>query len=54
MFGEAITNAVITDYARTLNEARTNGNLSVKSNGVLLNTQNVGKQVNKNTFYGDI
>ena len=52
MFGEAITNAVIKDYAQTLNKARSNGNLSVDSMGVL-NTNNLGKPVKKNTFYGE-
>lgn len=53
MFGETITNAVITDYARRISEARVNGNLAVKSNGVL-NTDKAGISVKKNTFYGDI
>lgn len=52
MFGEAITNAVIKDYAQVLNETRTKGTLSVDSSGVL-NINNLGKQVKKNTFYGD-
>ncbi len=52
MFGETITNAVIKDYARTLNESRINGTLSVNSSGIL-NTNGIGKSVKKNTFYGD-
>lgn len=52
MFGEALTNAVIKDYAQTLNQTRSNGSLSVDSRGVL-NTNNLGKSVKKNTFYGD-
>ena len=53
MFGETITNAVITDYARRISEARVNGNLTVKSNGVL-NTDKAGISVKKNTFYGNV
>ncbi len=52
MFGEAITNAVITDYGRTINDPRKNGTLTVKSNGVL-NTNNEGIPIRKNTFYGE-
>lgn len=53
MFGETVTNAVITDFARTINEARTNDNLSVTSKGIIT-TENTGTKVKKNTFYGEI
>lgn len=53
MFGETITNAVITDYARTLNEARKQGNLSVNPNGIL-STDKTGITVKTNTFYGGV
>lgn len=52
MFGESITNSVIKDYAQNLTKSRINGTLSVDTNGVL-NNSNSGKQVKKNTFYGD-
>lgn len=52
MFGEAITNLVLTDYAKKLNEERATGRLNIDPNGVLT-TSATGIPVKKNTFYGD-
>lgn len=53
MFGETITNHVITEYARSISAARQTDNLSVNSKGVL-NITSTGIPVKKNTFFGGI
>lgn len=52
MFGETVTNLVLTDYTKTLNEARSLGMLSVSQNGTL-GSSGSGISVKKNTFYGN-
>lgn len=52
MFGETVTNLVLTDYAKRLNEERATGKLNVAPNGVLT-TSATGIPIKKNTFYGD-
>lgn len=52
MFGETVTNLVLTDFAKAINEARSSGSLSVSSNGVLRSDRS-GTPIKKNTFYGD-
>ena len=51
MFGEAITNLVLTNYAKKLSETRAAGKLNIDPNGVLT-THATGIPVRKNTFYG--
>lgn len=51
MFGESITNTVIKEQAENVSQHRDAGTLAVSSTG-LLNTENVGATVKKNTFYG--
>ena len=51
MFGEAVTNDAIKDYAKRIGVQREMGNLSVDSAGKL-NTSNEGNKIRKNTFYG--
>lgn len=51
MFGEAITDSAIKEYASALNESRNTGNLSVSSTGTL-NIKKSGIPVKKNTFFG--
>ena len=51
MFGESITTTVIKEQAEIITNARELGALSVGPTG-LLNTDNVGALVKKNTFYG--
>lgn len=52
MFGETVTNEAIMEYAKKMNENRSEGVLSVDSAG-RLNTKGVGASVRKNTFYGE-
>ena len=51
MFGEAITNLVLTNYAKKLSETRAAGKLNIDPNGVLT-IHATGIPVRKNTFYG--
>lgn len=52
MFGETVTNLVLTDFAKAINTARNSGNLTVSSTG-RLSLDSTGKTVKPNTFYGD-
>lgn len=52
MFGETVTNLVLTDFAKATNTARNSGNLTVSSTG-RLSLDSTGKTVKPNTFYGD-
>lgn len=52
MFGESVTTMVIKEQAENYTNARVSGTLSVGSTG-LLNTDNIGVLVKKNTFYGE-
>ena len=51
MFGDDITNDVVKENTKHINDARKAGTLAVGTNG-LLNTNKVGASVLKNTFYG--
>lgn len=52
MFGEVVTDYTITKFAKATTAARVNGTLSMDKNGTL-NTNGLGAQVKKNTFYGN-
>ncbi len=52
MFGESLTIDVIKEQADNVSLAREAGRLAVKETGIL-NTQNIGLPVKKNTFYGE-
>lgn len=52
MFGEVVTDYAITKFAKATTAARVNGTLSTDRNGTL-NTNGLGAQVKKNTFYGN-
>ena len=52
MFGEVVTDYAITKFAKATTAARVNGTLSMDRNGTL-NTNGLGAQVKKNTFYGN-
>jgi len=49
---KTVTNEAIMEYAKKMNENRSEGVLSVDSAG-RLNTKGVGASVRKNTFYGE-
>ena len=52
MFGETVTNAVLKDFAKEINNARQASTLSITSSGVL-STSSSGIPIKKNTFYGE-
>lgn len=51
MFGETVTNYAIAKFAKNITKARVNGTLAMDNHGTL-NTNGLGVQVKKNTFYG--
>ena len=52
MFGETVTNAVLKDFAKEINNARQASTLSITGSGVL-STSSSGIPIKKNTFYGE-